>query len=68
MKKHVLTLSMVALFTSVLFISCSFEKTTESTEQVGETSYYCPMKCEGDKTYTEQGSCPKCGMNLIVVE
>lgn len=68
MKKHVLTLSMVALFTSVLFISCSSEQTTESTEQVAETSYYCPMKCEGDKTYNEPGSCPKCGMDLVEVD
>ncbi len=27
--------------------------------------YYCPMGCEGDKTYDEPGSCPKCGMNLV---
>jgi len=27
--------------------------------------YYCPMRCEDDKTYNEPGSCPKCGMDLI---
>jgi len=27
-------------------------------------SYSCPMKCEGDKTYTKVGDCPKCGMSL----
>lgn len=26
--------------------------------------YYCPMHCEGDKTYDKPGSCPVCGMNL----
>lgn len=26
--------------------------------------YYCPMHCEGDKTYHKPGSCPVCGMNL----
>lgn len=26
--------------------------------------YKCPMSCEGDKTYPEQGSCPVCGMHL----
>lgn len=26
--------------------------------------YYCPMFCEGDKTYDKPGSCPVCGMNL----
>ena len=27
-------------------------------------TYQCPMKCEGDKTYTEVGKCPVCKMNL----
>jgi len=27
--------------------------------------YYCPMRCEGDKTYDKPGDCPKCGMHLI---
>ncbi len=26
--------------------------------------YYCPMRCEGDKTYHEPGDCPVCGMHL----
>jgi Cu+-exporting ATPase len=26
--------------------------------------YYCPMHCEGDKTYDQPGNCPVCGMNL----
>lgn len=28
------------------------------------TIYQCPMKCEGDKTYSEPGRCPVCGMFL----
>jgi len=27
-------------------------------------TYFCPMKCEGDKTYDKPGKCPQCGMNL----
>ncbi|MCF6364810.1 MAG: heavy metal translocating P-type ATPase [Bacteroidales bacterium] len=27
--------------------------------------FYCPMQCEGDKTYDKFGACPKCGMDLI---
>jgi len=27
--------------------------------------YYCPMHCEGDKTYRHNGSCPVCGMDLV---
>jgi rRNA maturation protein Nop10 len=26
--------------------------------------YSCPMKCEEDKTYTDEGQCPVCGMDL----
>jgi Cu2+-exporting ATPase len=26
--------------------------------------YFCPMGCEGDKTYEEPGDCPECGMHL----
>uniref|UniRef100_UPI00374DE328 heavy metal translocating P-type ATPase n=1 Tax=Membranihabitans marinus TaxID=1227546 RepID=UPI00374DE328 len=27
--------------------------------------YYCPMHCEGDKTYDSPGDCPVCGMDLV---
>jgi heavy metal translocating P-type ATPase len=30
--------------------------------------YYCPMRCEGDKTYDKLGDCPVCGMHLIKEE
>jgi len=30
--------------------------------------YYCPMQCEGDKTYDAPGDCPVCGMHLNKVE
>ena len=33
-------------------------------DAVTEASFQCPMKCEGDKTYTEKGKCPKCEMPL----
>lgn len=28
-------------------------------------TYYCPMHCEGDKTYDKSGDCPVCGMDLV---
>ncbi|MEJ2585423.1 MAG: heavy metal translocating P-type ATPase [Robiginitalea sp.] len=28
-------------------------------------TFYCPMQCEGDKTYSEPGDCPVCGMDLV---
>lgn len=27
--------------------------------------YYCPMHCEGEKTYDKPGNCPVCGMDLL---
>ncbi|WP_410478524.1 heavy metal translocating P-type ATPase [Pedobacter gandavensis] len=30
-----------------------------------EGIYYCPMHCEGDKTYDKPGQCPVCGMDLL---
>lgn len=27
--------------------------------------FYCPMHCEGEKTYPKTGNCPKCGMDLV---
>jgi Cu2+-exporting ATPase len=27
--------------------------------------FYCPMQCEGDKTYKKPGDCPVCGMDLV---
>ncbi|QKX04247.1 copper-translocating P-type ATPase [Aquimarina sp. TRL1] len=31
----------------------------------GTGVFYCPMYCEGDKTYTKMGDCPVCGMDLV---
>jgi heavy metal translocating P-type ATPase len=31
-------------------------------------TYYCPMHCEGEKTYDKSGDCPVCGMDLIPLE
>ena len=27
--------------------------------------FYCPMHCEGEKTYDKAGDCPVCGMDLV---
>ncbi len=50
----------------VLFaISACQQKKEVSVTVDGETSTYaCPMKCEGEKTYPVAGKCPVCGMNL----
>ena len=43
--------------------------TGKEEEKIAESHirYYCPMKCEGDKTYNAQGNCPECNMNLVPV-
>lgn len=28
-------------------------------------TFYCPMHCEGEKTYEQSGDCPVCGMDLV---
>lgn len=33
-------------------------------ESLQGDKYYCPMQCEGDKTYDQFGDCPVCGMHL----
>ena len=35
-----------------------------SNENSGD-QYYCPMHCEGDKTYDKPRNCPVCGMDLL---
>lgn len=36
----------------------------ESPEK-GNGIFYCPMHCEGNKTYNKPGNCPICGMDLV---
>lgn len=54
---------------------CSGHKKEEHSHHKTETKkvhqhsangvYYCPMHCEGDKTYNKPGDCPVCGMDLV---
>ncbi|MGQ3678291.1 SCO family protein [Tenacibaculum discolor] len=54
--KYITTL----LFSITLLSSCKKAKNNMSLATV----YECPMLCEGDKTYTEEGVCPVCKMDL----
>ncbi len=38
---------------------------TQAAASGGNGRYYCPMHCEGEKTYDQPGDCPKCGMHLV---
>jgi len=45
------------------------EATEENhSDDMAMAAYQCPMKCEGDKTYAEAGTCPTCKMDLKKVE
>ena len=37
----------------------------DKTNEQDSGKYYCPMHCEGDKTYDKPGNCPVCGMHLV---
>ncbi|WP_456438700.1 SCO family protein [Psychroserpens sp.] len=58
----IIILVCVALFS---FNSCKDSKENKDTNKEGVAAVYqCPMQCEGDKTYSETGSCPICKMDL----
>ncbi|WP_026914524.1 heavy metal translocating P-type ATPase [Christiangramia portivictoriae] len=38
---------------------------TKNPAKNGKGVWYCPMHCEGDKTYDQPGDCPVCGMDLV---
>jgi P-type Cu+ transporter len=41
------------------------EATKTKHVPTGSGIFYCPMHCEGEKTYDEPGNCPVCGMDLV---
>ncbi|HET7361637.1 MAG TPA: heavy metal translocating P-type ATPase [Salinimicrobium sp.] len=40
-------------------------KKEEKSKGNGSGVFYCPMHCEGEKTYDKPGDCPVCGMDLV---
>ena len=40
-------------------------KKEEKPNGKGTGTFYCPMHCEGEKTYDKAGDCPVCGMDLV---
>jgi Cu2+-exporting ATPase len=43
----------------------SEDKKEKQPKRKGTGTFYCPMHCEGDKTYDKSGDCPVCGMDLV---
>jgi len=50
----------VLIITVTSLSSCN----TSTSKESSKVEYQCPMKCEGDKVYLEQGACPVCKMDL----
>lgn len=41
------------------------DKKEKQPKGKGTGTFYCPMHCEGEKTYNQAGDCPVCGMDLV---
>ncbi len=69
MKKLILGLAIIT-FMGVSFAACKNDtKEVTKTQEIAKVEYQCPMKCEGEKTYTDKDvKCPVCGMGLKQVE
>lgn len=61
-----LKINLIALLILTINFAHGQEKEKAQMKQVQteKATYACPMKCEGEKTYDKQGSCPKCKMDL----
>ena len=72
MKKSILILGTAILLIAGigLLTGCcaNGNKKTKTEKTVTAEKYQCPMKCEGEKTYSKPGKCPVCGMKLKKVE
>ena len=52
----------------VAFSSCKSDSKKQEhnhTTEIAKKEYMCPMNCEKDKTYKEEGKCPVCKMKLV---
>ena len=58
----------IGLFSISTVFAQEKEQAKTKHEHKENVTYACPMKCEGEKTYDEAGSCPKCNMDLKKVE
>ena len=55
------------LFVALLVVASCKNKTESSSAKEEIALYQCPMKCEGEKTHHESGSCSVCKMDLKLI-
>lgn len=60
--------SIVALLGLCLMVMVGTESCQNSEKGSNQIVYQCPMKCEGDKTYSVEGNCPVCKMKITEVK
>lgn len=66
MTKHIPLDQLKQLFEGSNYMIHSMnEEIKEKTLKGLEGIFFCPMHCEGDKTYDKSGDCPVCGMDLV---
>lgn len=51
-----------------ILVASHQEENNKNNYNGEQNAYFCPMKCEGDKTYHKAGNCPVCGMHLKQVD
>ena len=56
-----ITKPLIILLLALLSFSSCKEAEKKETAKI---EYQCPMKCEGEKIYHKEGSCPVCEMKL----
>jgi len=62
--KGILLMAMAIVCFSSVNAQSSKTKVKAANVAVADTVYYCPMKCEGEKSYSKAGKCPECNMKL----
>jgi len=63
MKKALLVFTLI-FAVGFTVMSCKKEKKEEVEKEMATVVYQCPMDCEKGKSYTKEGSCPVCKMEL----
>ena len=66
MKTIKMALMAIVTIFCVTTVNAQTKKSSKSTHK-HTMAYQCPMKCEGAKTYSKAGKCPKCNMDLKAV-
>ena len=53
-------MKIVKYITLILVLTIGFSSCKNTSNNTEAITYQCPMKCEGEKTFTAPGSCSVC--------